>query len=214
MNNKILLPFLFGALLSSGCNLLEDSVAVMKDLNCSLGSTQDCTIKTGSNSNNTYLSKHKSKYGNEIYYFIKPKYKIVPVNYNNDINRFSFVVTVNNGKISSIALAEGIGLTNFSSSYSGLFYDSDGKKITKAPKDWMKYLNKSYNCKKSRKRDQSLANTYPADYAISRIVKNTINYDMNINSIYDNDLFKSKDDLLILEDTLDLSEILSEIQNK
>lgn len=41
MKNKILLPILFGAFLASGCNLLEDSVAAMKNLNCALGSKQD-----------------------------------------------------------------------------------------------------------------------------------------------------------------------------
>ena len=214
MKNKILLPILFGAFLASGCNLLEDSVAAMKNLNCTIGSNQDCDSTTTVKSSKTYVTKSKSKYGSEIYYLIEPKYKLVPTDYRNPYS-FFFVVIVKDEKISDIGLAEGSIITKFNVGYLGLFYDKNGKKITKAPKDWMNFLNKAYNCKKSRKGDQNLANTYPADYAISRIIKNnSYNNYFYIKQISDVDLFESKDDLLILEDTLDLSEILSEIQNK
>ena len=60
MNKKILLPFLFGAFLASGCNLLEDSVAAMKNLNCSLGSKQDCEKNAIAKSEKTYDFKRRS----------------------------------------------------------------------------------------------------------------------------------------------------------
>ena len=219
MNKKILLPFLFGAFLASGCNLLDDSVAAMKNLNCSLGSKQDCEKNAIAKSEKTYDFKYRDSLTGEIYYLIQPKkYKIIPTDYSDLDLHYYFVVRVKNSLITGIGFSptDGSYFSKLIDSYYGLFYDNDGKKITKASRDWMSYLNKNYVCKNknSRKKDQNLANTYPADYAISRIVKNFSLLKGTMREINDNDLFESKDDLLFLEDTLDLSEILSEIQNK
>lgn len=200
MKNKILLPFLFGAFLASGCNLLEDSVATMKNLNCALGSKQDC------NSTTTMASNKES---NVRYYKIKPKFKYIPKEYRNKTEDLpDFVVKTENGEIKNICVEidgtkKGV--------YCNTFYDLKGNKITKISME---------------QADREILNGFMTHVSIAKqadggTIANCNKYTYLNNAadfMYTLNLtahsYATDWDQFILEDTLDLSEILSEIQNK
>lgn len=200
MKNKILLPFLFGVFFASGCNLLEDSVATMKNLNCALGSKQDC------NSTTTMASNKES---NVRYYKIKPKFKYIPKEYRNKTEDLpDFVVKTENGEIKNICVEwdgskKGV--------YCGTFYDLKGNKITKISMEqadrktldsFMKHVSiaKQFD-------GGTIANCNKYTY-----LNNAADFLYTLNLTVHT--YATDWDQFILEDTLDLSEILSEIQSK
>lgn len=200
MKNKILLPILFGALLASGCNLLEDSVAAMKNLNCALGSKQDC------NSTTTMASNKES---NVRYYKIKPKFKYIPKEYRNKTEDLpNFVVKTENGEIKNICV-EMDGSKN--GIYCDTFYDLKGNKITKISMEQANHetLNSFMTHVSIAKQFDggTIANCNKYTY-----LNNAADFMYTLNLTVHT--YASDWDQFILEDTLDLSEVLSEIQSK